>query len=81
MALTLTDEELQTMGMSAREARVEIACRLFDAERVTFHAAIRLAGMNRLDFEAALHDRGIALYRPTIEDTEADLATLDRIGV
>ena len=81
MALTFTDEELRAMGLSAREAREEIACRLFDAGRVGFHAAMRLAGLDRIDFEQSLAARGIAIYRPTVDDLREDLAALRRMGV
>ena len=81
MALTITDEQLRAMGMSAREAKTEIACRLFDAGKLGFHAAMRLAGADRVEFEQSLRSRGIAIHRPTIEDLREDLATLGRMGV
>ena len=81
MALTITDEELRAIGMSAPEAKVEIACRFFDAGKVGFHAAMRLAGLDRIGFEQSLRTRGIAIYRPTVEDLREDLAALRRMGV
>jgi predicted HTH domain antitoxin len=81
MSLTITDEQLQVMKMSAEEARIEIACRLFDAEKLDFHDARRLAGLDRVGFEEALYDRRIPLFRPTVEDLEQDLEGLRRMGV
>jgi predicted HTH domain antitoxin len=81
MPLTIGDEQLQAMKMSPEEARIEIACRLFDAEKLGFHEALRLAGLDRFDFEDALGARGIAIYRPTIQDFHDDLAALRRMGV
>lgn len=68
------------MGMSEREARVEIASRLFDAGKLGFHAAMRLAGLDRIEFEQSLAARGIAIYRPTADDLHDDLAALRRMG-
>lgn len=79
MPLTIPDEILQSAGMSEQEARIEIACRLFDAEKLTLWAAARLAGMSRVEFEAELFERKIPIYRPTVETVAEDLATLDRL--
>jgi predicted HTH domain antitoxin len=81
MPLTITDEQLRTMGLSEREAAVEFACRLFDAGRLTFHSAMRLATLDRVDFEAALKSRGIAIYRPTADDLRRDVEALKRSGI
>ena len=81
MVLTFTNDELRAMGMSAGEARMEIACRLFDAGRVGFHAGMRLAGLDRIEFEQSLRARGIAIHRPTVDDLREDLAALRRMGV
>ena len=81
MPLTITDEQLRTLGLSEREAAVEFACRLFDAGRLTFHQAMRLASLDRVDFEAALRGRGIAIYRPTVEDLQREVDALKRSGV
>ena len=81
MSLTITDEQLKAMEMSPEEARIEIACRLFDAEKMSLHDARLLAGLDRVSFEEALFDRGIAIYRPTVEDLHQDLETLRRMGI
>ena len=81
MPLTITDEQLRTMGLSEREAAVEFACRMFDAGRMTFHAAMRLAGLERLAFEDALRSRGIAIYRPTPDELRREVEALKRSGV
>jgi predicted HTH domain antitoxin len=59
---------------------VEIACRLFDAEKLPLWPAAQLAGMTRTQFEDELHKRGIAIYRPTLEDLENDIKTLKDLG-
>lgn len=42
---------------------VELACRLFDTDRLSLAQAARLARMARAEFEDALHERGIAAFR------------------
>lgn len=81
MPLTITDDTLRAMGMDEWQARIEIACRLFDAEKLGFHAAMRMAGLDRIGFEDELRTRRIAIYRPTVEDLRHDLETLDRMGI
>ena len=81
MPLVITDEQLRIMQMSERDAQVEIACRLFDAGRLSFHAAMRMANLDRTGFENELVRRQIAIYRPTFKDLHEDLATLDKLGL
>jgi len=68
MPLTLSDDILKKAGMSAEEARVEIACRLFDAEKLALWPAAQLAEMTRVEFEEELHRRRIPIYRPTLDE-------------
>ena len=79
MPLTISDEVLQSAGLTEEEARVEIACRLFDAEKLALWPAAQLAGMTRLEFEEELRRRKIPIYRPTVEDLQADLAAFERL--
>jgi predicted HTH domain antitoxin len=81
MAFTITDEQLQTIGMNEREAAIEFACRLFDARKITFHAGMKLAALDRLSFEEALRVRGIAIYRPDPEELRREVEALKRSGV
>jgi len=80
MPLTIPDEWLRDAGITPEDARVEVACRLYDGGRLSFGQAIRWSGLTRTDFEAAMLARGLALYRPTVEDLEHDLETLQRLG-
>jgi predicted HTH domain antitoxin len=80
MPLVITDAQLESMKMDERNARIEIACRLFDAERLTLTAAGRLAGLKRVEMEAELRRRRIAIYRPTIEEVRQDLEVLRNLG-
>jgi predicted HTH domain antitoxin len=79
MPITISDEVLQQAGMGEREARIEIACRLFDAGKLSLPLAARLATLTRGEMEDELLDRNIPIYRLTTEDYEQDLATLEKL--
>ncbi|MBM3889671.1 MAG: UPF0175 family protein [Verrucomicrobia bacterium] len=81
MPLVISDAELREARLNEREAKVEFACRLFEAEKLTLWSAARLAGLSRVAFEEELRRRGIAAYRPSPAELRADLATLDQLGV
>jgi predicted HTH domain antitoxin len=81
MPLTISDETLKQMGLSEREAQIEVACRLFDAGKLSLPAAGKLAGLERPEFERELLQRGIPAYRPSVKDLEDDLAALKRLGI
>ena len=74
MPLIISDETLKAANLTEQEARVEIACRLFDAEKLALWPAAQLAGMSRVEFEAALMSRGIAPYRMDEEYVRHELA-------
>lgn len=76
MPLVITDDQLGAMKMDEQSARVEIACRLFDAERLSLPAAAKFAGLSRAAMEGELRNRAIAIYRPTIADVRRDLDVL-----
>ena len=78
MPLTIPDEILAEAQLTERAAQIEIACRLFDAGRLTLWQAARWVGLSRTEFESELLDRKIPIYRPTIEDVKSDLEALER---
>jgi len=79
MPFTLSDEILEKAGMTAEEARVEIACRLFDAGKLALWPAAQLAQMTRVQFEGELMERRIPIYRPTLEDLKSDVETIEHL--
>jgi predicted HTH domain antitoxin len=81
MPVIISDETLQAAGLTEREAKIEIACRLFDAGKLPLWPAAKLACMSRGEFEVELGQRNIAVYRPTERDLADDLAALDRLGI
>ena len=78
--LTISDELLCESQMAEDEARVEIACRLFDAGKLTFPVAGRWAGLSRRDFEQELLDRGLPIVRISDESLDEDLRTLQKLA-
>ena len=63
MPLTIPDELLLEAGLSEAEARLEIACRLYDAGSLTMPQATRWAAVSRVEFEDALLRRDLPLVR------------------
>jgi predicted HTH domain antitoxin len=79
MTLTIPDEALEDSGMSERDLLVEIACRLFDAGKLSKWRASRMVGMTRDEFNAELGDRGLAVIHYTAEDLDRELETIRRL--
>ncbi len=80
MPLNIPDEFLTAAGLNETEARIEIACRLFDAGKLSLRNATRLARLSRTQFESELLDRRIPLHRFSDDDLRTDLDTLDHLG-
>jgi predicted HTH domain antitoxin len=80
MPLVISDETLKAAGLNEQDAPVEIACRLFDAGRLTIGHAARLAGLTETQFESQLELRGLPRYRYSPEMLENDVAVLKNLG-
>ena len=80
MPLIISDETLQAAGMSEPEAKMEIACRWFDAGTLSFGRAAAFAGVGEIEFERQLQLRNIPRYRYTDEGLQADVAALKQLG-
>ena len=80
MSLTISDDELQSAGMSAAEFRREVAVLLFQQERMTLAQAARFSGMGRLQFQRLIADRGLCVHYD-VADFEQDLrVTIQALG-
>ncbi len=77
--LTIPEELLEETGLSEREMLVELACCLFDAGRLSFWSAAKLAGLDRIEFEEALMQRGIPIYRVDAKYWAQELAALEQL--
>ncbi len=78
--LVISDELLRAAGIDEREARVEIACRWFDAGKLAICRAAHLAGITEAALEVELELRGIPRYRYTEEMLEQDVLVLKKLG-
>jgi len=81
MTLTIPDRILSKLGNTEAEARIEIACRLFEVGKLSLHEAAELSGLDRNGIEDALLQRRIAIYNYSVDELEKDLRTLDEMGV
>jgi predicted HTH domain antitoxin len=62
MPVILSDEELQAFHLTESEARLALALRLFQDDRVTVARGAKIAGMKYLDFQSELAKRQIPLH-------------------
>ena len=76
MILTLPDDPALA-DMSESDIRLDLACALFAAGRISRSVAARMAGMVRFDFDMELVRRRIPSY--TEEMLEEDIGTLEKI--
>jgi predicted HTH domain antitoxin len=74
MTLQTPDEIRRAAGLDENGLLLELACRLFDTSRLTLIQAARLARTERGEFEDALHDRAIPIYRYEEKDLRDDLS-------
>jgi predicted HTH domain antitoxin len=81
MPLTISDDLLNAAGLSPEAARVEIACRLFEAGTLALWPAAQWAGLSRVQFEDEVLLRGIPLYTVTREQLDAETAGLRQLGI
>ncbi len=79
MPLTISDEALREAGVTEREARIELACRLFDVGKLALWPAAKLAELTRAEFEGELAVRKIPAYRPTLDDLANDIETIEHL--
>jgi predicted HTH domain antitoxin len=80
MPPVIPDDALRAAGLSEREAKLEIACRWFDAGKLAIGHAARLAGLSVAQLEAELEPRCIPRYRSTEQMLEQDLEALKKLG-
>jgi len=80
MPVTLPDRLLVEAGLSEEDAKLEIACRLYDAGKLTMPQAIRWAEITRAEFEVALLERQLPLIRVDERYWNEEVASVDRLG-
>jgi predicted HTH domain antitoxin len=72
MTITIPDDILKRAGVTERDILVELACRLFDAEKLSKAEASALCGLDRPGFENELYKRRLPLFHTSLEDYEID---------
>jgi predicted HTH domain antitoxin len=73
MTINIPDDILHRAGLTEREVLIELACRLFDAERLGKGLAARMCGLERIEFEEELRKRKLAVYHTSLEDYEREM--------
>lgn len=79
MTFEIPEDIQRISGLTEREAVVELACRLFAAGRMDLPAATRWTGLDRTAFESELISRGVAPFKPTVDDLRTDMETLSHL--
>jgi len=79
MPLVIDDEALQSVGLTASEARKFLAAALYERQGVSLGTAARLAGMDRIAFQKFLGSQRISVG-PTAEELDREMETLRRLG-
>lgn len=75
MALVVSDQLLEKLDVSASHLLVDLACYLYDKERLSFGKCRELSGLNHLAFQKELGKRKIYVKYDE-DDLSDDLANL-----
>lgn len=76
--LTIPAETMRDLGLSEREAMIEIACRLHDAKKLDLPAAARMCGFSRMELAQELQKRGLDAPDEALSE---DAAAFAKLGV
>ena len=78
MGLLISDDFLERSELSAEELQVELACHLYQQQRLNFSYARELSGLNHLQFQKELGKRRISRHY-NVAEFEDDLRTIERL--
>ncbi len=79
MSVVIPDDVLVSARMSEAQLKLEIAIMLFQQDRISIGKARRLAGINLLEFQREISQRGICIHYD-VEEFEEDIKTLQEMG-
>ncbi|NEP11963.1 MAG: UPF0175 family protein [Symploca sp. SIO2C1] len=79
MSVVIPDDVLVSARMSETQLKLEIAIMLFQQDRISIGKARRLAGINLLEFQREISQRGICIHYD-VEEFEEDIKTLQEMG-
>lgn len=77
MTLVLPDDPV-TATFSAKDLLLELACALYARKRISMAQGARMAGVERMDFQAALCERDIPVHYSEA-DLRSDLESLQSL--
>ena len=77
--LNVPDDLLRRLGPNDHDALMEIACRLYETNRLKFDEGARMVGVDLTTFSAACASRRIPVYWYESEDLESDLDNLNKM--
>ncbi|GGA47865.1 MULTISPECIES: UPF0175 family protein [unclassified Okeania] len=79
MSVVIPDDVLRAARMSEAQLKLEIAIMLFQQDKISIGKARRLAGINLLEFQREIAERGICIHYD-VEEFEEDIKTLQEMG-
>lgn len=79
MEVLISQEDLNAIGMSSQELRIEIAVHLYDLGKFTIGQASKFANLDQLSFQAEMAKREV-YFKYTVDDLADDLGTLRRFN-
>jgi len=79
MSLVISDQLLETSGMTETEFMREVAIMLFQQNKISLGKASELANMHRVQFQKLLADRNINIHYD-VEDLDREITGLKARG-
>lgn len=80
MTIELPDKEIGALHLTNEEARIELACGLYAARKVSMGRAAKIAGIPYVHFMREVGKRGICMNY-SMEDLQQDIETVrQRVG-
>ncbi len=77
MTIEIPDEIALPNGLTEREVLIEVACRLYAAQKLTRPTARRLTNLSHGEFENELIKRDIPVFQITDEAGFEDIRTVE----
>lgn len=75
MTIEIPDEIVKREDYKIKDFMLDIAVMLYQNKRISLAKAASIVGLNRLEFQAVLADKGVYIHY----DLEADLKTLGKL--
>lgn len=78
MSVVISDEMLRAAQFDEAEFRVELAIWLYQQQRLSLGQAIEWSGVDRLEFQRRLRERGIPIHYDE-SDLQRDVETIAKL--